>query len=136
VSCDINIIIGARYSVKGTVLDFAGKPIENVAVSIGGTNVAYTDAKGNFAFYCDAGVKNVTFSTDTSIDLSKLVTITASANANNFTDSPFYLCNCDYVKDGYINAKDFAYISNNFTGSEFDSIKEEFEASINFSKYN
>jgi hypothetical protein len=134
-SCNVDIVIGARYSVKGIVLNFAGEPIQNVAVALNGTTVAYTDANGKFSFYSDAGIKSLTLSTDTSIDLTKLITITASASGNDFTETPFYLCNCDYVKDGYINAKDFAYISNNFTGSELDSIKEEFEASINFSQY-
>lgn len=130
VTAKVSIEIGGRYSLKGKVINLAGQPVKNAVVTVDGVK-AYTNADGAFSIYSSAGYKDISIKTDTSIDLHK--TILISAGANNITQ-PFVLCNCDFIKDGYINAKDYSYIIKNYSDEELDKLQDEFQASINFSK--
>lgn len=131
ISANVNIVIGNRYPLYGRVVNLAGQPVENAVVSIDGMK-AYTKSDGSFSIYSAAGYKNISISTDTAIVLSK--TILVSAGTTDLRQQPFNLCNCDFIKDGYINAKDYSYIIKNYSGEELEKLKEEFQASINFSK--
>ena len=127
----VNVVIGNRYPIYGKVVNLAGDPVENALVTIDGIR-AYTKADGSFNVYSSEGEKTIHISTDTSIDMNK--TIIISAPTNDFNQHPFRLCNCDVVKDGYINAKDYSSIIKNYSGEELDKLKEEFQVAINFSK--
>ncbi len=131
-SAEASIVVGDRYLVKGTVVNRVGYPVENAEISLGSSIVGYTDSDGSFSVYTSAGSKKLSVSTDTSIDYEEYINV--STSTNDFTDTPFVICNCDYVNDGYINAKDYSYIVNNFSGDELEKISEEFANSINFSK--
>lgn len=128
---NVNIVIGNRYSLRGKVVNLAGQPVENAVVSIDGMK-AYTKSDGSFSIYSATGYKNISISTDSSIDFNK--TILVSVGVNDLSQQPFNLCNCDFVKDGYVNAKDYSYIIKNFSVEELDKLQAEFQASINFSK--
>lgn len=130
---DIPIKGSARYAFSGYIVDFAGNPIENANFTINSTQYT-TDAKGFFSVYVPGGVYDLKISTDTSIDRIIPITIAANNTDNNYTDTPFAVCNCDYIKDGHINAKDFAFINNNLTGDKMTAAKKEFQNSINFDK--
>lgn len=113
ISCDYDVKIetSAMYGIKGRVIDYAtGNPIENASVILNGVEVSKTDSNGAFAFVYTAGTYNIVVKTDKSIDYSyKLVVDTKNTENNNQTDNPIRLVNCDYVKDGIINAKDYAF---------------------------
>lgn len=130
---DIPITGSARYEFKGYVMDFAGQPIENATLTINNSRY-YTNSQGFFSIYVPGGVYDLRISSDTSIDRIIPVTIAANNTDNDYTASPFKLCNCDYIKDGYINAKDFAYIRKNLTGDALTAAENEFHNSVNFDK--
>lgn len=130
---DIQIKGSARYEFKGYVVDFADQPIENACITINNSKY-YTNSKGFFSIYVPGGSYDFKISTDTSIDRTLPITIAANNTDNDYTASPFRICNCDYVKDGHINAKDFAYISKNLSGDKLTAVTNEFENSINFEK--
>lgn len=129
-AANVNVDLGDRISVYGKVVNLANQPVENAVVSIDGVKT-YTNADGIFNIYSAAGYKNIGISTDTSIDLDKAVLV--SADSNDLIQQSFILCNCDFVKDGYVNAKDYSYIIKNYSGEELDKLEKEFQASINFS---
>lgn len=129
-STNVNVVLGAQYGIKGRVVNFAGRAVKNALITVNGAEKAYTDNNGNFFFYSPRGTKTITISTDTSIDLNALLTIGSASK--DLTKTPYILCNCDYVKDGYINAKDYSYIMNRYSGAVPEDLKEEFTASINF----
>lgn len=117
VSCDYDVKIetSAMYGIKGRVIDYVtNEPIRNASVSLNGIEVAKTDENGGYAFVYTAGTYNLTVKTPTSINYSyKLVVDTEDTQNNNQTENPIKLVNCDYVKDGIINAKDYAYSRKN-----------------------
>lgn len=117
VSCDyeVNIEPSALFGVKLKVVDYVTKqPIENVSVSFNNSGALKTDAKGVIADTMPAGTYTVTVKTNTSIDYSYQVTVSANdTEQNNQTSNPVKLINCDYVKDGIINAKDYAFAIKN-----------------------
>lgn len=120
-------------NLKAMLWTFADQPIENACITINNSRY-YTNSKGYFSIYVPGGVYDVRISTDTSIDRVIPITIAANNTDNDYTSAPFKICNCDYVKDGYINAKDFAYINKNLSGSKLTAVKNEFNNSINFDK--
>lgn len=131
-TANVNIIIGAQYFVTGRVVNLAGQAVENALITTNGSKKAYTDSDGYFSFYSTTGSKTLAISTATSIDLS--VPLIVGSEKLDLTKTPYVLCNCDYVRDGYVNAKDFSFIVHNYSGTELENLKEEFRASINFSK--
>lgn len=130
---DIPLIGGARYEFKGYVVDFAGNPVKNAQLTINNSRY-YTNSYGFFSMYIPGGAFDLKISSNTSVDRVIPVIIAANNTDNDYTSAPFKICNCDYVKDGYINAKDFAYICKNLSGDELTAAKNEFEYSINFDK--
>ena len=130
---DIPIKGSARYEFSGYVVDFAGNPINGATLTIA-NNQYTTNSSGYFSIYVPGGVYNLKISTATSIDRTIPITIAANNTDNNYTKTPFAVCNCDYVKDGHINAKDFAHINNKLTGNKQITAKTEFQNSINFEK--
>lgn len=130
VETNVDIVIGNRYVLYGKVVNMAGEPVEKACVSIDGIK-EYTRADGSFAVYSSAGYRTISITTKTSIDLNKNIII--SAGTNDFREAPFVICNCDYVKDGYINAKDYSYIIKNYSEDEAEKIDAEFKKCINFS---
>lgn len=128
---DVSIAVGGRYSVQGRVVNLVGEPVKNALVSIDGVR-AYTNADGKFNVYASDGYHAISISTDTSIDLNE--TILVSAGVTDLTSMPFELCNCDVVRDDYINAKDYSAIIKHYSGEERDMFEKEFKSAINFSK--
>lgn len=45
---------------------------------------------------------------------------------------PISICNCDYVKDGIVNAKDYSFIKRYADEDNAPKIEEEFTRCINF----
>lgn len=128
---NIDVIIGNRYSVKGTVVNLANQPVENAQIMIDNQNVAVTNSNGEYSFYTSSGQKSLSIITSTSIDYTSSVTV--ATNQNNL--EPIAICNCDFNKDGYINAKDYAFIIKNFKLDDLTNKKTEYQASINFNNY-
>lgn len=116
-TCDIDVQIEntALYGVRGKVVDYAtGNPIKNASVTLNEYEVAKTDNDGEFAFVYAMGYYKLTVKTPTSIDYSIQFVVDSQNTANNnHTDNPIRLINTDYVKDGIINAKDYAFAKKN-----------------------
>lgn len=125
----INIIIGSRYSVKGKVVDLNNQPVENALVTIDLTTCV-TGSDGVFSIYCPSGVYPIEIKTSSSVDYKGTISINTSEN--DLRSNPFTICNCNYVKDGYVNAKDYKYINKKLTGSEQTKALSEFPKAINF----
>lgn len=118
------------YYVAGKIVDFNGAPVENAQVTIGHIS-ATTDSDGFYWMSSLPGNYNIEIKTDKSIDYKS--TITVIPGNNDSSDTPLAICNCNYVKDDYINAKDYAYILNNLSSTELEAAKAEFSKAINFS---
>lgn len=107
---EIKVVTGALYFVKGKVVNMAGDPVKDAVVAIGDSRLDTTDNDGSFSFYMSSGQYTLTLSGTNAIKRSIPIVISTDNNENNYLDTPFKLCTCDYVSDGYINAKDYAYI--------------------------
>lgn len=131
---NITVSSTARYLVKGKVLNLANQPVKNAALSVNSTELAFTDENGLFSFYISGGNHSLKISAPNSIDRVTPILVAAQIDGNDWIDNPFYLCNCDYVRDGIVNAKDFAYIIKNVPADMQEQVKAEFRASINFTE--
>ncbi|MGN1203149.1 MAG: carboxypeptidase-like regulatory domain-containing protein [Eubacterium sp.] len=134
VDFDVPIVISALYSVKGTVLDFAGNPVENATITANNSVIAQTDSSGNFVCSTTAGSYKIYVSADNAVTREATMIVSAIYGSNDFTAMPIGIVTCDYVKDGIINAKDYSYMINNLTGDELDKQKAQYANAINFSK--
>ncbi len=133
---EVPINIDPMHGVKGIVQDYAGNPVENAAIYSNGVVIARTDKTGKFAFSLTAGLKVFTVSADHAIDRKITITVSATQYGNDFTEKPIRLVTCDYVKDGIINAKDYAYISKNLDNQQMEKQKLQFKKAIHFTKEN
>lgn len=129
-SMDVPINIGARFAVKGIVTDMLGNPIENAEIRNTQGSVAYTDFNGVFCFYTVPGDYLMTACSDNSLDRKFRVVVSAVADDNDFTSVAIQLCDYEYVKDGIINAKDYAVLKKVYP--EKDEEREYFSEVINF----
>lgn len=125
---EVTINVAAMYSVKGLVEDLNGNPIENARIMYNSAQIASTSSDGTFSKSLTAGYYNCTIEGDNA--LSRDVVIIVGASSNDFTSSPITLYNCDYVKDGIINAKDYSYIIKNIDSDSLDDEKTQFANSI------
>jgi hypothetical protein len=131
---DYNVVIeeGSLFMVKGKVVDYVtGEPINNATITISGATAGTTDADGNFKFGYSAGSYSATVKADNAIERNFIITIEANNTNNDKTDTPIPIAVGDYVTDGIINAKDFAYIYNTFTGDTRTSELQKFKSQIN-----
>lgn len=128
----IPINIGAKYYVKGSVVNMAGEPVKNAGIYLGTSQLAVTDEDGIFHFYSSSGEYIFKIKTASSIDKEVQMAISVSADDNDFTDTPISICNCDYVRDGIVNAKDYSFIKRYAAEDDIPKIEEEFKRCINF----
>lgn len=133
---DVPIKISAIYSVKGTVVDYAGKPVKNAKIINSNTNtlITSTDSSGKFVCGLNSGLYSITVKNDSSIDRNITMTVSALNNGNDFTEVPIKLATCNYIDDDIINAKDYSFIIKNLTDEELDNQKAQFKNLINFTK--
>ncbi len=131
-SWDVKLNIGERTYITGKVINLADQPVEGADIKYDGAVKARTDSNGEFKFYAAAGAKNLSITTSSVIEYKKVIVVPVTSVGMPYTT--YKICNCDFVKDGYINAKDFSYIKNKFTGDEYEKRTAEFRASINFTK--
>lgn len=133
-SVNVPIIAGTRYYTKGRVVDMAGNTVANADVAVNRINTTTTDENGEFSLYLPTGVSNIDISAEHSIARRIQLTVSVNKDENDYTKTPFEICNCDYVDDDVINAKDFAFIKKNVRGAEQDRALSEFANSINFTQ--
>lgn len=112
---EVQIETSAMFGAMGRVVDYAtGMPIEDATILVNNYKTAKTDEKGNFVFTQPAGTYKITVKTNSSIDYSyEFIINSGNTSNNNQTSKPVKLINYDYVKDGIINAKDYAYAKKN-----------------------
>lgn len=134
VDFDVPIEISSMYAVKGTVVDTDGNPVANARIVNSNSNstLATTDANGKYYFASLTGKYNITVRCDNAVSRNVEMMVGTGQSGNSF--EPIQIVTCDYVDDEIINAKDYAYIVRNLSGSELDEKKEQFSNYINFSQ--
>lgn len=134
VDFDVPIEISSMYAVKGTVVDTDGNPVANARIVSSNSNstLATTDANGKYYFASLTGKYNITVRCDNAVSRNVEMMVGTGQSGNSF--EPIQIVTCDYVDDEIINAKDYAYIVRNLSGSELDEKKEQFSNYINFSQ--
>lgn len=121
----------ASYAVSGKVVDYYGNPIKNAQVAV--TNqTRKTDANGEFVFAASSGTLDVDITSDYAIARKVTIDVDKNFDKNNFLQNPVMLVTCDYVGDGVINAKDYAYASQNLSDNELEKTKNQISDNINF----
>jgi hypothetical protein len=98
------------HYVKGTVVNADSQPIKNAQVYIDGTLSSKTNSNGKFL------IENVMCGSNHTVEIKKYSTViaTTTVNTNGSNQSgTIKIMYGDYVKDGVINAKDYAYAKNN-----------------------
>lgn len=130
-SVDYNVIIksSALYTLQGRVVDMAGKPIKDAVITNGSNTLATTDSNGKFYISTIPGEYKLSVSAKNSIPRPFSVLVSVDNEYNDHTSTPIDLCTCDYVPDGYINAKDYSFMLKNNIDDD-----AQFKASINFNK--
>ena len=134
VDFDVPIEISSMYAVKGTVVDTDGNPVANARIVNSNSNstLATTDANGKYYFASLTGKYNITVRCDNAVSRNVEMMVGTGQSGNSF--EPIQIVTYDYVDDEIINAKDYAYIVRNLSGSELDEKKEQFSNYINFSQ--
>lgn len=134
VDFDVPIEISSMYGVKGTVVDTDGNPVANARIVNSNSNstLATTDVNGKYYFASLTGKYNITVRCDHAVSRNVEMMVGTGQSGNSF--EPIQIVTCDYVDDEIINAKDYAYIVRNLSGSELDEKKEQFRNYINFSQ--
>ncbi len=123
----------ALFTVYGSVCDYTdGSALSGATLTINGSETAITDANGNFSFVSSPGVYNAKISGEGIIPRSFRITVYVNAVYNNHTATPIEVICGDWVKDGIINAKDYAYIIKNLPGSKKEAEESKFAKQINF----
>lgn len=131
-SADFDVPIElASYAVSGKVVDCDGNPIKNAQVSAVNQSLK-TDANGEFIFAASAGKLDLSVTADNALERKITVNVKKDFDKNDFLQTPVMLVNCDYVNDGVINAKDYAYVSQNLSGDELEKAKSQISDHINF----
>jgi hypothetical protein len=132
VDLDINIASSDYQPIKGNVVDDAGNGIMSAKIYVDGTKVATSDRYGRFAFSVEVGAHDMEVASSNSVARKGTIDISKVDLANDFSDTKIDLVNIDYVDDDVINAKDFAYITKNFSDTQLEQLTQQFEGLINF----
>lgn len=132
VDLDINIASSDYQPIKGNVVDDAGNGIMSAKIYVDGTKVATSDRYGRFAFSVEVGAHDMEVASSNSVARKGTIDISKVDLANDFSDIKVDLVNIDYVDDDVINAKDFAYITKNFSDTQLEQLTQQFEGLINF----
>lgn len=82
-------------------------PVSGADITVDGSDIATTDDSGLFEFFIPSDAKNLTVTAQYSVGRS--FNITAGEN-KEMKLGDISLFNFDYVRDGYVNAKDFAFV--------------------------
>ena len=133
---DVKINQSALFTFKGKVCDYvSGEAVCGAVIKINGIEKATTDLNGEFSFASAPGVYTLAVSGDSIIKREYSVAVDVNPENNDRRETPFEVVNCDYVKDGIINAKDFAYIIK-LPSDKREAEEIKFEKLINFTENN
>ena len=132
---DVKINQSALFTFKGRVCDYVSKEnIGGAVIRINGTEKAATDSNGEFSFAAAPGVYTLTVNGERIIKREYIIAVDVNPENNDKRETPFEVVNSDYVKDGIINAKDFAYIIKELPPDERKEEEEKFKELINFTE--
>ena len=138
-SAEYNVVINqdALFTVYGSVSDYiSNEAVSGAVIRINGSEVAVTDSQGNFSFVSAPGIYNASVSGSNIISREFKITVNVNSEMNNHTANPIGVVTGDYVQDGIINAKDFAYITKTLSGEKQESEAEKFSQQIHFKSEN
>ncbi len=123
----------AMYTVSGKVVDYYdNKPIENASITVNGLIVAKTDSQGDFAYAAPSGLYNAQVTAGNAIPRNISYVVETAAGKNDFRNNPVPIVTGDYINDGVINVKDYAYIDKNLTGEQKVYAKNRFKFTYTF----
>ena len=136
VTYEVNIDESALFTVSGKVTDdCGGAPIKDAKITIDNSVVATTSSDGIFTFAYAPGTHKMTVSGDNIIprDVTFVVDIMHTEN-NNHIATPIEVVACDFVGDGIINGRDYAYIQRSIPDDEREKARMAFEKRVGFTK--
>lgn len=133
---EVNINQSALLNVTGRVTDILdGASVENARIVIGSNTVATTKSDGTFTFAYSPGTYEVTVEGDSVLSRTFTLKVDAvNVSNNNHTEQPIGVVTVDYVNDGIINGRDYAYITGTLSGSSQKAAKSEFASYTGFEK--
>ena len=134
---DVVINQDALFTVRAAVCDYvSGEAISGASVSINGTEAVTTDSNGWFSFVSSPGICNAKISGNNIIARDVVMVVDVNRENNDHRDNPIGIVTSDFVKDGIINAKDFAYIQKIFSAEKQKAESEKIKNLINFTAAN
>ncbi len=112
---EVEIKSGEMFMVKGSVSDMTNdEPLANAELQIRNQTIAKTDKNGEFSFGYAPGKYVVVVKAPNAISRTITIKVDAQNTANNdHRATPIPVLVADYVQDGYVNGKDFAYMVKN-----------------------
>jgi len=129
---DVTINQDALFTVSGKVCDYiSGEAVSGATLKIKGNQTATTDENGSFSFLTVPGSYSASISGDGIIEREFTLTVYVNSDKNNHSAAPIRVIVGDWVKDGIINAKDYAYIFRSFTGNKKEAEASKFANQIN-----
>ena len=132
---DVKINQSALFTFKGKVCDYvSGEAVDGAVIKINGIEKATTDANGEFSFTSAPGVYTLRLSGARIIQREYSIAVDVNSDNNDKRQTPFEVVNSDYVKDGIINAKDYAFIIKELPSDEREAEEAKFEKLINFTE--
>ena len=136
-SVDYEVIINqsALFTVKGKVVDdYDNSPVANATVKLSNAAVASTGSDGTFSFVYAPGKYKVSVSGESVLERTFTLTVDINDSVNDHTSTPVGVKNIDYVNDGIINGRDYAYIKTSLAPSAQTKAKGAFYADTGFEK--
>ena len=136
VDYEVNIDESALFTVSGKIADDCdGLGIEGAKITVDGSVVATTASDGVFSFAYAPGTHKLTISGDNIIPREVLFVVDImNPENNNHTATPISVVACDYIGDGRINGRDYAFIQQNLTADARTRAKSAFEKRVGFTK--
>lgn len=128
-SVDYNVVINqdALLTVSGKVCDYINEePVSGANISVNGAIVASTSSNGSFSFAYSPGYYTMSVSGENIITRTFNISVDTMEENNDHSAQPIGVVVGDYVKDGIINGKDYAYIQNVLSGDGQKKEEEKF----------
>ena len=133
---DYEVVINqsAMFTVSGKVVDdYDSTALSGAQLYIGSNLVATSSDDGTFSFAYPPGTYVLTIKGANILERNLSLTVdTYDLSKNDHRDTPFGVVTIDYVNDGIINGRDYAYIKRKLSSSELDKAKKKFTRYINF----
>ena len=135
---DYSVVIqeGALYTVSGKITDYiSSEAVANASLWMNRSVIATTDENGIFSFTSRPGTYTLTVTAPHAIKRSVTLTVDAqNTEHNNHKATPIGIVTGDYVTDGLINGRDYAYIKLHLSGDDRTKAAGNFSKIVHFTE--